>query len=155
MPTTKLKAWDKPNRYGVLCRRSISKCKKNGGNHVQEQNMHVANETTRRTPNKVHLFSFGGGGGGEGGTKDGILKFLCSHHIPNVFSRVFNGFFMLFLKFQMCFPKAFLLAPHFIPYTLPKVLPFSSIQVSQMGSTPSLHKIVILRNLRGFFSLSW
>jgi hypothetical protein len=28
MPTTKLKVWDKPNRYGVLCRRSINKGKK-------------------------------------------------------------------------------------------------------------------------------
>jgi hypothetical protein len=33
--------------------------------------MHVANETSKHTHNKVHLFSFGGGG--EGGRKDGIF----------------------------------------------------------------------------------
>ncbi len=66
-------------------------------------------------------------GGGEEGcvrdiVRDGIFLFLCSHHVPHDVPQVYNGS-----------PRVFSIAPHFIPYSLPKALPFSHI------GTPSSH----------------
>jgi hypothetical protein len=57
--------------------------------------------------------------------------FLCSHHIPNVFS----------------------IAPHFIPYNLPKVLPLSLIEVVQRrGLTSSQRNSYSVQILNFHFS---
>jgi hypothetical protein len=84
---------------------------------------------------------YGGGGGCVRDiVRDGIFLFLCSHHVlhvPHDVPQVYN-----------CSPKVFSIAPHFIPYSLPKALPFSHIY--------PLHphiEVVILRSLSTFSCL--
>ncbi len=49
---------------------------------------------------------------------------------PSSFQYVFVLFAMVFLEFfgfPICFPRVFLIVPHFIPHPLPKVLPSSPL----------------------------
>jgi hypothetical protein len=55
--------------------------------------------------------------------RDGNFLFLCSHHVLHV-PQVYNGS-----------PRVFSIATHFIPYSLPKPLPFLTYI-----ATPSLHR---------------
>jgi hypothetical protein len=77
---------------------------------------------------------------------DGILKFLYLHHVPILFPSVFNdvlrfsrGFLRKFLKFSMCSPTVFPIAPHFNPYPVPKVLLFSPTYLTKRGATLTSH----------------
>jgi hypothetical protein len=75
-------------------------------------------------PRGFHLSSFGGMG-------EWIFVFKCSHHVPR-----------LFPKFPMCFPRVFPAAPHFIAYSLPKVLPFAPSPLREIDEPKGKHLIL-------------
>jgi hypothetical protein len=52
--------------------------------------MHVANETTKHTPNKVHLFALGAGGLGR---ERGRMEFF-NYCVPIIFPTIFLMFSM-------------------------------------------------------------
>jgi hypothetical protein len=71
MPTTKLKVWDKPNRYGSLRRKSISKGKKMVASMSRNR---ICMELIRQVnihPTRFIFFPLGAGR--EAGRKDGIF----------------------------------------------------------------------------------
>jgi hypothetical protein len=51
--------------------------------------MHVVNDTTKHTPKRVHIFSYG-----EGGRR----MDLKNYHVPMLFPTCFHIFSMVFLK---------------------------------------------------------
>ncbi len=55
---------------------------KYSSNHVQEQNMHAANETLSIHPREFIFFSYWRGG--ERGCKDGIFFLKSWHHVPRL-----------------------------------------------------------------------
>jgi hypothetical protein len=69
---------------------------------------------------------------------DGIFKVLYLFHVPSLFPSVSNDvlrfsrrFLRKFLKFSMCSPTVFPIAPHFNPYPFPKVLLFLPTWLTQ------------------------
>jgi hypothetical protein len=80
-----------------------------------------------------------------GGFEDRLLLFLCSYHVPSLFS-------MIFLKFSIYSFKVFPIGPHFILYPFTKVLPFSPI-IYMWTKSEALHphiKTAILGELTSF-----
>jgi hypothetical protein len=99
----------------------------------------------KHTSKRVHFFLLGGGGGGGGGggVRMEIFKFLCSHHISNLFSHVPNDVPQVSMDVpQVCnvFPKGI---PNSTPLnliSLPNSYPFLTYIMSQMGGTPSSYR---------------
>jgi hypothetical protein len=83
-----------------------------------------------------------------------ILVFpSCSQLIPSLFSYVPNHVSMMFPKSQMCSSKVFTITIHFIPYPLPKFLPFTYENEPKKKKEKPLHlhiKSIILREFIKF-----
>ncbi len=78
---------------------------KNGDNQFQEQNLHMQ---PMRQLNLQWLIFFPWG---KWGCQDRTLLF----RVPTMFPVCYQMFSMIFLKFQMCFPRVFPIAPHLLP----------------------------------------
>ncbi len=127
-----------------------------GGNHVQEQNLNAAIEMTQHTSKRVLFFFLWF-------ARMVFKKFFCSHHVlilfpfvPNDVPQVLNRFLVMFPMFPMCSPMVFpkhLTLSHI--HFMPKIFPFSPMQVSQRGDTPILEQKLLFWGASQVSDIFW